>query len=131
VVHSLKYTTCPTFCDRRTGFDWLHKPGIYDVLLLVVGLPLAFAINYLMSPFITKLNLSNILTSALYTYFFIAGLYVFRGLFTYSRWVFPKTEIESQYSPPMRHRAIWATITLGIPSAVFGGAIFEAIKALW
>jgi DNA invertase Pin-like site-specific DNA recombinase len=30
-----------------------------------------------------------------------------------------------------RHRGLWATITLGIPSAVFGGAIVEAIRALW
>jgi hypothetical protein len=119
------------FNDRRTRFDWLHRPGIYDVLLLVVGLPFSFAIDYLTSPFITKLNLSNVLTSALYIYFFIAGLYIFRGLFTYSRWVFPKTEIESQYSPPMRHRGLWAAIALGIPGAVFGGAIIEAIKALW
>jgi len=120
------------FMDRRTGFDWLHRPGIYDLLLLVVGLPFSFAINYLASPFITKLNFSsNILTSAIYIYMFIAGLYIFRALFTYSRWVFPKIEIESQYSPPMRHRGVWAAIALGIPGAVFGGAIIEAIKALW
>src|SRR5215469_17715855 len=118
--------------DRRTGFDWLHRPGIYDLLLLVVGLPFSFAINYLASPIVTKLNFSsNVLTSAIYIYLFIAGLYIFRALFTYSRWVFPKTEIESQYSPPMRHRGVWAAIALGIPGAVFGGAIIEAIKALW
>jgi hypothetical protein len=119
------------FNARRTGFDWLHKPGIYDVLLLAVGLPFSFAIDYLASPFITKFNLSSVLASALYIYLFIAGLYIFRGIFTYSRWVFPKTETESQYSPPMRHRGVWAAITLGIPGAVFGGAIVEAIKALW
>jgi hypothetical protein len=119
------------FNDRRTGFDWLHRPGIYDALLLVVGLPFSFAINYLASPFITRLSLSSVLTSAIYIYLFIVGLHIFCGLFTYSRWVFPKTEIESQYSPPMRHRGIWATITLGIPVAVFGGSIVEAIKALW
>jgi hypothetical protein len=120
------------FTERHTGFDWLHKPGIYDVLLLTIGLPFSFAIDYLASPSITKLNFSsNVLTSAIYIYLFIAGLHIFRALFTYSRWVFPKAEIESQYSPPMRHRGVWAAIALGIPGAVFGGAIVEALKALW
>jgi hypothetical protein len=120
------------FKERRTGFDWLHRPGIYDALIMTIGLPFCFAIVYLASPFVTKLNFSsNVLTSAIYIYLFIAGLHIFRALFTYSRWVFPKAEIESQYSPPMRHRGVWAAIALGIPSAVFGGAIVEAIKALW
>lgn len=61
------------FNDRRTGFDWLHKPGIYDQLLLLIGLPFAFAIDYLGSGFIDKLKLANVLTSALYIYLFIAG----------------------------------------------------------
>ena len=56
--------------------------------------------------------------------------YIFRGLFTYSRWVFPKIEIYSETSPP-RHRGVWFAIMVGIPGAVFGGAILEAIKALW
>jgi hypothetical protein len=62
-----------------------------------------------------------------YVYIFIAALFLFRGLFDYSRWVFPKIEIQTDASPPLRHRAIW----LAIMAAVFGGAIWDTIKALW
>jgi hypothetical protein len=119
------------FNERRTGFDWLHKPGIYDLLLFIVGLPFALAMDYEFSEIIGKLQLPNVLTSALYVYLFIAGLFIFRGLFSYSRWVFPKVEIQSETSPPLRHRWVWLTIILGIPGAVFGGAIWDAVKALW
>jgi hypothetical protein len=118
------------FNERRTGFDWLHKPGIYDLLLLTIGLPFAFSIDYELSGIIEKWKLPNVLGSALYVYFFILGLHIFRGMFTYSRWVFRKVEIESGSSPPLRHRGVWLGIMIAILGAVFGGAIVEAVKAL-
>jgi len=57
---------------------------------------------------------------------FFGGLFIFRGVFTYSRWVFPKIEIQSEASPPLRHRAVWAAIMI----AVFSAAIWDGIKAL-
>jgi hypothetical protein len=113
--------------DRRTGFDWLHQPGIYDLLLFLVGLPFALWIDYSFRPTIDKLRLPHVLEIGAYVYLFIAGLFIFRAAFTYSRWVFPKIEIQSQASPPLRHRAVWLAIMIG----VFGGAIWDAIKALW
>jgi hypothetical protein len=118
------------FNERRTGFDWLRKAGIYDLLLFIVGLPFALVIVYEVSSIIEKLQLPMMLTSGLYVYAFFVGLYIFRGLFTYLRWVFPKIEIESDTSPPLHHRALWLLIILGIPGAVFGEAIWDAIKAL-
>jgi hypothetical protein len=113
--------------ERRTGFNWLHQQGVYDLLLLTVGLPFALWIDRRFSPSIDKLQLPTVLSSGVYVYLFFAGLFIFRGVFTYSRWVFPKIEIHSDASPPLRHRAVW----LAIMVAVFGGAIWDAIKALW
>jgi hypothetical protein len=115
------------FDERRTGFNWLHQPGVYDLLLFIVGLPFALWIDYRCSPIIDKFQLPTVLASGLYVYLFIAGLFIFRGIFTYSRWVFPKIEIQSEASPPLRHRAVW----LAIMVAVFGGAVWDAVKALW
>ena len=115
------------FDERRTGFNWLHRQGIYDLLLFIVGLPFALWIDYRFSPIIDKLKLATVLTVGLYVYLFFAGLFIFRGIFTYSRWVFPKVEIQSESSPPLRHRAVWAAIMI----AVFGVAVSDAIKALW
>jgi hypothetical protein len=118
------------FNERSTRFDWIHRPGMYDLLLLIIGLPFALSVDYELSGVIEKWKFPTVLGSALYVYFFIAGLFVFRGLFTYSRWVFPKVEFESEPSPPLRHRGVWAGIMIAILGAVFGGAIVEAFKAL-
>jgi hypothetical protein len=115
------------FDERRTGFNWLHQQGAYDLLLLIIGLPFALWIDYRFSPSIDLLKLPIVLASGLYVYLFFAGLFIFRGIFTYSRWVFPKIEMHFEASPPLRHRAVW----LAIVTAVFGGAIWDAIKAVW
>jgi hypothetical protein len=115
------------FDERRTPFNWLHQPGIYDLILFILGLPFALWIDYRFSPSIDTLKLPSVLATGLYVYLFVAGLFIFRGIFTYSRWVFPKIEIQTEASPPLRHRAVWAAIMIG----VFGGAVWDAIKALW
>ena len=115
------------FDERRTGFNWLHQQGVYDLLLFIVGLPFSLWIDYRFSASINNLKLPSVLASGLYVYLFFAGLFIFRGVFTYSRWVFPKIEIQSEASPPLRHRAVW----LGIVIAVFGAAAWDLIKALW
>ena len=115
------------FIERRTRFDWLHRPGIYDLLLYVLGLPFALWIDYHFSPRIEQLKLPAVLAAGVFVYLFLAGLFIFRGVFTYSRWVFPKIEIQSEASPPLRHRAVWLAIMIG----VFGGAIWDAAKALF
>jgi hypothetical protein len=126
------YTTLNTrltqpFDERRTGFNWLHKAGAYDLFLFIVGLPFALWIDYRFSPIIDKLKLPSVLETGLYVYLFLAGLFIYRGIFTYSRWVFPKIEIESEASPPLRHRAVWGVIMI----AMFGAAVWDAVKALW
>jgi hypothetical protein len=114
------------FADRSTNFDWIHKPGIYDLFLLTIGLPFSLWIDYRLSPSIERLNLPTVLRGGIYVYCFFLGLFVFRGLFSYSRWVFPKIEIHSENSLPLRHRAVWAAIMIG----VFGGAVWDAIKGM-
>ena len=114
------------FDERRTPVDWLHQTGMYDLLLFILGLPLALWIDYRFSPAIDRLMLPVVLAAGLYVYLFFAGLFIFRGAFTYSRWVFPKVEMQTEASPPLRHRAVWFAIMIG----VFGAAIWDAIKAV-
>src|ERR1700746_3295112 len=35
------YKLAEFFLERRTGYDWIHRAGTYDILLFVVGFPLA------------------------------------------------------------------------------------------
>src|SRR5260370_5551947 len=112
--------------QRRTGLNWLHKPGVYDLFLIIAGLPLALWIDYRLSAFPIMQGLPVVVAGAFYVYAFILGLFIFRVLFSYSRWVFPKIELQSESSAPVRHRATWFAIII----AVLGGVIWDAIKVL-
>jgi hypothetical protein len=115
------------FTDRKTRIDWLHRSGTYDGLLIVIGVPLAlwgaFRIG---NPITTRVHPPSAIETALYVYAFFLSLNVFRWMFSYARWVFPKIELVSEQSTPGKHRALWAAVTLG----VLGSAVWDAIKAL-
>jgi hypothetical protein len=114
------------FDERRTRVDWLHRTGVYDIFLLLIGLPITLWADYRSTWIIDRLKLSNILAAGVYVYVFFAILFLFRGLFHYSRWAFPKIEMDTGQSRPQRHRVV----LLGIIIAVLGAAIWDAIKAL-
>ena len=85
------------FSERRTGYDWIHRAGTYDILLFVVGLPLAVWASVKVGAVLPSTASMNILPRALiYSYVFLAALFLYRAFFSYSRWVFPKVEIETQ-----------------------------------
>ena len=104
------------FNSRSTRTDWLHRGGIYDAFLFVLGVPFAIWFCYHLSQIIeAKQSIPLFIKVGLYTYTFLLALNFFRLLFSYSRWVFPKVELEGiQASSPLRHRGIWAVILGGI-----------------
>ncbi len=115
------------FAERKTSIDWLHRPNIYDALLIVVGAPLAlWGAARIGHPIVGRVHPSATVETALYVYLFMFCLNVFRWMFSYARWVFPKIELDSARSSTGRHRAVWATLTLGI----FAAAAWDVIKTL-
>jgi hypothetical protein len=114
------------FNERRTGFDWLHKPGVYDLFLFTVGLPFALWVDYRLSALDVLTRVPVVVAGAFYVYAGLLGLFVFRILFSYSRWVFPKIELQSENSLPIRHRAIWLAIIIAVTAAI----IWDAVKVL-
>ena len=118
------------FQERKSGFDWLHRSAVYDVLLFVFGIPWALWNDHRLSKFVELGNFPAPLSYGTYIYIFLFSLIIFRVLFSYSRWVFPKIEIESippLLTSPLRHRAVWAAILL----AAFGGPAYDLIKLLF
>jgi hypothetical protein len=113
------------FNERRTGFDWLHKP-VYDLLVLLLGIPFALWLCFKLTAFTLLNQLPIFVSGSVYVYVFLLGVSFFRVLFSYSRWVFPKIELQSDASAPFRHRALWAAVIIGVLSAV----IWDALKAL-
>jgi hypothetical protein len=114
------------FTQRLTRLNWLHQSAVYDALLFVMGFPLSLWGSYRLSKIIDWSGLPSALSTAIYVYAFLLLLNVFRVLFSYTRWVFPKVELESEQSPVMLHRTIWSAIMF----SVFGSAVWDGIKAL-
>jgi len=114
------------FSDRRAPFEWLHRPGIYDVLLAIFGIPFALWVDYHVEKIINHKDWASIFSTAVYVYFFILALNLFRVLFSYTRWLFPKIEFSDQTSSPVKHRVVWGALVVGVMAAM----IWDIIKAL-
>jgi hypothetical protein len=106
------------FKERKAAHDRLHRGAIYDILLFFIGLPLAIWIDYRLSRIISP-TMPSILSAAVYVYAFLFSVQVFRVLFSYARWVFPKVELDNQRgAPPLRHRVVWLAIMGSLAAAL-------------
>ena len=116
------------FNARTTRANWLHGGAIYDIGLFFVGLPIAIWAAYHVSLVLDAApKLPTIISSAIYIYIFFVAMNLFRVFFLYSRWVFPKVELEGERSAPLSHRVAWGGITL----AVVGAAIWDAVRLIF
>ncbi|MGO9543206.1 MAG: hypothetical protein ACLPPF_00195 [Rhodomicrobium sp.] len=117
------------FEERRTGYDWLHAPAIYDLLLSIIGLPIAVWASIrigLSFQYIDKL--SPIPRGLFYAYIFYFSLVLFRIIFSYARWAFPKIEMSSNMnSSQLLHRTALGAIVLGI----VGSFAYDIIKTVF
>jgi hypothetical protein len=115
------------FADKKTQVNWLHQSATYDWLLVLFGFPFSLWGAHRLGDVSTKLGtLPAVLSTALYIYAFILALNVFRALFSYARWVFPKIELETERSTVGKHRLIWSALVIG----VLGGAVWDFMKML-
>ncbi|MGO8952985.1 MAG: hypothetical protein ACLP1W_08665 [Rhodomicrobium sp.] len=114
------------FSDRQTKHNWLHRSAVYDILLALVGLPMAVLASLRVATNFKEIdNLSLIPRSLIYVYVFYVTLIIFRLIFSYARWVLPKVEMSSEVqSSQVAHRFILGAIIL----AVIGEFVFEIIK---
>lgn len=112
---------------RRTSFNWLHAAGIYDILLIFFGIPTAIYFSERVGGHFESFYIHKIIKVSIYIYSFLLALNVLRVLFSYSRWVFPKVEMDSDVSSPLRHRLVWTAILLSVCAAF----IYDAIKYLF
>lgn len=116
------------FEERKTGRGWLHRAGIYEVLLMFIGLPFAvWTCARLDSTFVGLGKLSAFPRTLVFCYAFLLSLVFFRFVFSYSRWVFPKVEIEaSSSSRSPTHRYVLGALML----TLVGNVLWEAIKLI-
>jgi hypothetical protein len=122
-----KSRTSQFFTDRRTSTEWLHRAGVYDALLIFIGIPIAIWLDFRVAGSISTRTISSFVSGALYVYVFIATVVLFRLLFAYSRWVFPKVELDTELRSPLRHRGVWGAISLSVVCSL----LYDLLKYVW
>jgi len=115
------------FSERKTNTNWLQRAAVYDILLSFLAVPISIWLAYRVGAFIEKTTPPSIITTAVYVYVFFIVLVLFRLLFSYSRWVFPKVELDQASSSPFRHRGVWAAIIL----TLVGAFLYDGLKLLF
>jgi len=113
------------FVERATMRGWIHRRGTYDLLLISVGLMGALWSSARLAPLVAFSNAPPIVMNGTYVYAFFLGLYLFRGLFDYTRWVFPLVEMKGARKDwAARQRAFWWFLVAGLILA----ALYDALK---
>jgi hypothetical protein len=115
------------FVSRKTGVDWLHRGGSYDALLFLAGIPLGIWVLTYLVQIVEAHKFPTFISYSIYVYGFFFTLNLFRIFFSYSRWVFPKIELETHRSAALRQRIVWGAIIV----AVLGAAIWDAFKTVF
>lgn len=115
--------------ERTSCISFVHKHSVYDLFLIVLGLPFCFWGINKGADFIEAgpLRDLNFVKNAAYVYFFFLLLFVFRVIFHYVRWVSPLVEYKSKESRIGLHRFILGAIILSVASA----AVYDFIKYIF
>ena len=111
------------FRDKKTSVNWIHQGGTYDALLFIFGLPFALWVSSLAGRLTAIDTLPSVIKTATYIYIFVFALNAFRLFFSYTRWVFPKVELETEHSSPFKHRGIWVPFSYSTPRCGYLGCV--------
>lgn len=114
------------FDERRSGYEWIHRAGAYDMLLFVFGMPVGVWVCVRVGQLFPGIDkLYDIPRALIYLYSIWTSLVLFRCLFSYTRWVLPKVEIECRVRrSPFRHRTVWGAILL----AAFSPLVYDMLR---
>ncbi len=121
------YGEIANFIEKnRTRRRFFHRHSVYDLLLLLVGLPFAFWMVYKSSGLINRMfgGLSVFVQNGAYGCLFFLMLNVFKILFDYARWIFPIVEYKSLTDTVRKHRYILGCLII----AVFGNFLYDLFK---
>ena len=110
---------------RRAIRQAFHSGFVYDFGLLLFGLPLAFYACWYLSQTVQGVfsGTNVVVISAAYVYIGFVSVWIYRILFSYTKWAFPLVELTDQATGPARHRAIWWTLMV----LIFGRVLWATL----
>jgi hypothetical protein len=99
------------FAEKTTHVGWLHASATYDALLMILGVPLALWGGYrLAEVFVGGKNWPPPVIFGIYIYAFLFVLNLFRSVFMYARWIYPKIELVGLDASRMLASGIWDAV---------------------
>ncbi|WP_127431531.1 hypothetical protein [Rhizobium anhuiense] len=106
---------------RRPVRTWFHGSFIYDLFLVLIGLPLALYACWFFAPFVNGAlsQAGPVVIGAAYLYIGFCAIWIYRILFSYAKWAFPLVEISEQRTKPLKHRALWWLIVATLGAKIF------------
>jgi hypothetical protein len=115
------------FKKKSKSLSWLHQSYVYDLMLLVLGIPICFWACFKLSTLVDKFaTFSIFVKSALYVYVFFVVINLLHFAFRYGRWIWPLVEYQTVDNKSFKHRKILGAIILGL----IGTIIWDIIKTL-
>lgn len=115
---------------RANKWSWLHSTNIFDLFIWFMVIPLGFFTIYKIERifYLSGNGITTVFMVALYLYFFIIVLNIFRMVFNYARWIFPKMELVTS----LKKGAILHRIILGVIFfAIFSSFIYDLLKLIF
>lgn len=116
----------------RTRVRLLHSAYVYDVLLLMFGLPFILTFAAVVSHRVAVVFSfgPEVYTVATFILMLAVAIMVFRLAFSFARWLLPYVEFAPQKQPLERRiRAFFAVVTLGILGSLGAWVILKALNA--
>lgn len=104
------------FKARANHRGFLHRAFVYDIGLMIFGLPAALYVAWKASGLIDKHvgSWSAFLEAVAYVYIILLVIWVYRALYGYTKWAFPSVELKDNKHSSSTHRKIWSAIILGL-----------------
>jgi hypothetical protein len=118
------------FQPRTTKRGWLHAQHTYDLLLLLLGIPIILWFLLRFDYVFRSVDslASDITLIGVYLWFFVLGLFLFRLLFNFARCTFPQFEyISGDQTKPGKHRYVLYAIIIAILGSVIGDLFFKLV----
>jgi len=106
---------------RRILRKYFHGGFVYDIGLMITGVPFALYCCWYFSDFIQRsfANVSSIVTAGAYLYVGLCAIWIYRILFSYTKWAFPLVELTDQATRPKFHRRVWWGVVTVIAGKLF------------
>ena len=120
---------------RRHFRTFFHGSFVYDLFLMLIGIPLAIYACWRVSDWANAqfAKVNGAVLVGFYLYVAFGVLWLYRILFSYTKWAFPKVELIDQRTKPSLHRKIWWGLVAVLAGKLFWDVAdpYVSLKVWW